>query len=261
MAPSFIPRSAWRRRLAYELIYLAFGFSRSGMFNVGFAPARQGILANPAFAVRPTQIELYAQMFDQVRWDAEQWRRSDWLELAAGCGGGLLYLHTQHAPRSGSGVELSHVAAWRARRLGLDVRQGDAARLPVESGRLDGIFCLDALGYFPPAAFTEAFRVLKPGGILLCGESFRGNPDAARDHYHRRAGAAGFELIGCHDASAGVRGAVLERSTSTLPIAFTLLPFIRDSLKEMLSHEGSRRLGQWCSGTMCFVITSFRRPD
>lgn len=261
MAPSFIPTSAWGRRLTYELIYLAFGFGRSGMFNVGFAPARQSILANPAFAVRPTQIELYAQMFDQVPWDADRWRRSDWLELAAGCGGGLRWLHTQHAPRSALGVEQSHVAAWRARRLGIDVRQGDAARLSMESARFDGIFCLDALGYLPAAALTEAFRVLKPGGTLLCGESFRGNPAAARDHYHRRASAAGFELTGCHDASAGVRRSLLERSSSAPPFARVLPPFIRDPLKETLSLDGSERLQLWHSGAMCFVIAAFRRPD
>jgi hypothetical protein len=52
------------------------------MFNVGFAPARQSIRKNPAFTVRPNQIELYAEMFDQVPWDADRWRRS-------GCGSAM----------------------------------------------------------------------------------------------------------------------------------------------------------------------------
>lgn len=260
MAPSFIPTSGWGQRLTYELIYLSFGFGRSGMFNVGFAPARQRILADRAFAVRPHQIELYAQMFDQVPWDADDWRRSDCLELGAGCGGGLLHLQTNHAPRSAMGVERSYVAARRARRLGIDVRQGDAARLAMESARFDVVFCLDALGYLPAAALTETLRVLKPGGILLCGESFRGTPEAAREHYRRRAGAAGFEFTGCRDVSAGVLRSLLERSSSA-SFAHGLPAFFRDRLKETLFLDGSDRLRLWQCGAMCFVITTFRRPD
>jgi SAM-dependent methyltransferase len=261
VASSFIPTSAWRRRLTYELIYLAFGFARSGMFNVGFAPARQSIAENPAFAVRPTQIELYAQLFDRVPWDADRWRRSDWLELAAGCGGGLLYLGTQHSPRSALGVELSHVAAWRGRRQGVDVRQGDATQLSLESGRFDGVVCLEAMVFLPETALMGAFRILKPGGILLCGESFAGNPETARDYYHRRARVAGFELTDCHDATAGVQRSLQERSSSTAPFVHMLPRFMRDPLKETLSLDGSDRLRHWSSGAMSFVITTFRRPD
>lgn len=261
MASSFIPASKWRRRLAYELIYLAFGFARSGMFNVGFSPARQSIVANPAFAVRPTQIELYAQMFDRVPWDADRWRRSDWLELGAGCGGGLLYLATQHSPRSAWGVEQSHVAAWRGRRQGADVRQGDAAQLSMEDGRFDGIVGLEAMPYLPDTALTRACRVLKPGGILLCGESVTGDPQAAREYNQTRARAAGFELTDCHDVTAGVRRSLQERSSTTAPFVHTLPRFMREPLKEMLSLDGSNRLRLWSSGAMSFVITTFRRPD
>lgn len=259
MAQSLIPTSAWGQRLTYELIYLSFGLRRPGMFNVGFAPARQSILANPAFAVRPNQIELYAEMFDQIPWDADQWRRSDCLELGAGCGGGLLYLNTHHAPRSSMGVEQSYVAAWRARRLGVDVRQGDAKRLPMESARFDCVFCLDALGYLPATALTEAFRALKPGGTLLCGESFGGTPEAAREHYHRLAGVAGFEFTSCRDASAGVRRSLLERS-SAAPFVLGLPALIRDRLKETLFLDGSERLRLWQSSAYSFVIVTFRRP-
>ncbi|NQW49749.1 MAG: class I SAM-dependent methyltransferase [Rhodospirillales bacterium] len=180
--------------------------------------------------------------------------------MGAGCGGGLLYQQTNHAPRSAIGVERSHVAASRARRLGVDVRQGDAARLSMESASFDGVFCLDALGYLPATALTEAFRFLKPGGSLLGRESFRGIPEAAGKHFRRRAGAAGFEFTGCFDASAGVRRSLLQRS-SAASFVLGLPAFIRDRLKETLFLDGSERLRLWQSGGMCFVIATFRRPN
>jgi len=260
MAQSLIPNTAWARRLIYELIYLSFGFKRTGMFNVGFAPARPDIRANPAFADRPNQIQLYAEMFDRLPWEADRWRRGDCLELAAGCGGGLLYLNTHHAPRTSIGVEQSNVAVWRARRLGVDVRQGDVARLAFEDGQFDCVFCADAVGYFPvAAALKEAFRVMRPGGYLLLAESLQGSPDAARDHFRRIGEAAGFDFLDCHDATDGVRRSLEEGGKSS---AFVLkLPGpLRDSLKETLFLEGSERLRLWQTGAYSFVVVTFRRP-
>jgi SAM-dependent methyltransferase len=260
MARSFIPNTAWARRLIYELIYLSFGFNRTGMFNVGFAPARPDIRANPAFADRPNQIQLYAEMFNRIPWEAERWRRSDCLELAAGCGGGLLYLNTHHAPRRSIGVEQSNVAAWRARRLGVDVRQGDVARLAFDDGRFDGVFCVDALGYFPvAAALKEAFRVMRPGGYFLLAETFHGSRDAARDHFRRIGEAAGFDFLGCHEATDGVRRSLLEGSKSPA-FVLTLPAPLRDRLRETLFLEGSERLRLWQTGAFSFVIVTFGRP-
>ena len=229
------------------------------MFNVGFAPVQPDILANPAFALRPSQIQLYAELFKQVPWSAEEWRRSECLELAAGCGGGLLYLNTQFAPQAATGIEQSYVASWRARRLGVDVRQGDAGRLPQKDRAFDGIFCIEALAIFPSTAFMEAFRVLKPGGYLLCGEVISGTPSSAWERFRRVGATAGFEFCDARDATDGVQRSLLERSKMT-PFLHWFPKFIRDRLKETFCLEGSERLHRWQSGALSFVLVTLRRP-
>ncbi len=251
--PSLIPRTPWARRLVYELIYIWPGVHRSGTFNPGFAPARPGIQSK--------QIQLYAELLDQIPPDAD-WRLFSCLELAAGCGGGLLYLKAHRAPKETIGIDHSHIAAWRSRQLGLDVRQGDAARLPFEEGRFDCVFCLDALNYFAVGpALQEAFRVLKPGGHLLLGEAFHGTVGAAGERFRRIGEAAGFELQHFRDVSGGVRRSIEENSASTGASFLRWLPaFIRNRLMETLSLEGSERLDLWRSGANCFVLAALKRP-
>ncbi len=261
MARSLIPNTTWSRRLIYELIYLSLGFNRTAVFNVGFAPAQPDIRANPAFADRPNQIQLYAEMFNQLPWEADHWRSSDCLELAAGCGAGLLYLNTRHAPRTSVGVEQSYVAAWRGRRLGVDVRPGDVARLSFADACFDCVFCVDALGYFPvAAALKEAFRVVRPGGYLLLGETFQGPPEEAQAHFRRIGEAAGFDFVHCRDATGGVRRSLLEGSKSSAFVR-SLPALLRNSLKETLFLEGSERLRLWQTGAFSSVIMTFTRSS
>lgn len=250
--PSLIPRTPWARRLVYELIYLWPGVHRWGTFNVGFGPTEPGIESR--------QIQLYAELFKQIPWDVPHWQRSSCLELAAGGGGGLLYLKAHRRPTETIGIDLSYVAAWRGRRLGVDVRQGDVVALPFEDRRFDCVFCTDALGYFPVAAvMKEAFRVLKPGGHLLLGEPFHGTPAAAEAHFRRIASDGGFEFRHFRDASDGVRRSIEAGSTGKQPASW-LPAAIRDGLKEMLSLEGSDRLQRWRSGAYSFAIVVFSRP-
>ena len=229
------------------------------MFNVGYAPVQPDVLTNSAFALRPGQIQLYAEMFKQIPWAADTWRRSECFELAAGCGGGLLYLNARFAPHAAAGIDQSYVAAWRARRLGVDVRQGNASRLPQEDEAFDLVFCADALNNFPVAGLKEAFRVLKPGGYLLCGESLNGSFEGVRESFRQFGASAGFELCNCRNATEGVRRSLLERSKMT-PFVRRLPGFIGDRLKETLFLEGSERLHLWQSGAMSFVMVVFRRP-
>jgi SAM-dependent methyltransferase len=48
-------------------------------------------------------------------------------------------------------------------------RQADALHLPFESGSFDAVVCQFGVMFFPdkPAAFSEARRVLRPGGVFL----------------------------------------------------------------------------------------------
>ena len=81
-----------------------------------------------------------------------------------GCGMG--YLHVCHP--NWHGIEYSSTAVKRAKKdFGrLNIVQGDARCLPLESGSVDFLFSFAALEHVPEVelAFYEIGRVLKPGG-------------------------------------------------------------------------------------------------
>jgi SAM-dependent methyltransferase len=53
-------------------------------------------------------------------------------------------------------------------RAGALAVNGDATRMPIGDGRLDGVISVEAAFHFPSRRrfFAEAFRVLRPGGVL-----------------------------------------------------------------------------------------------
>jgi SAM-dependent methyltransferase len=63
---------------------------------------------------------------------------------------------------------IDHAAAVGTQRA-VDWRQADAMRLPFEAGMFDAVVCQFGAMFFPDRAkaFSEARRVLKPGGVLL----------------------------------------------------------------------------------------------
>src|SRR5689334_7655644 len=112
---SFISRRPWLRRLTYELIYAAPPFGKATALNRGFAPVQTDLRDDPAFAHDPSQIQLYAELLDLMPFDATQWRSSSVLEVAAGCGGGLLYIRKRYRPARVAGLDQARFAARRAR--------------------------------------------------------------------------------------------------------------------------------------------------
>lgn len=168
--PSLIPRSVWARRLVYELVYAWPGSGHATTFNAGLVPVDRDILADSDLAQDASQIQLYAELLTLAKLDDEAWRHAAVVEVAAGCGGGLLYLSKRHTPREAIGIDISAVAARRGWRLGIDLRQGEATRLPFLDKHLDCVVCVEALNYFDQEVFAlEVRRVLKPSGRLAPG--------------------------------------------------------------------------------------------
>ncbi|TAJ85261.1 MAG: class I SAM-dependent methyltransferase [Reyranella sp.] len=254
-----IPQSPWARRLVYEMVYAWPGSRQATTFNVGLAPVDAEILTDPALAGDAFQLQLYAELFSLAGLDAEAWRRSAVIEVAAGCGGGLLYLSRRYRPRSAIGVDASAVAAWRGRRLGIDLRQSDATRLPFEDRRFDCLVCVDALNYFPEAEFmSEAIRVLKLSGRLLLADSSPTFADA-RARFQRLARLGGLAVDTLRDVSEGARRSLRERSPRAARAVAWVPPFLRRRVREMLSVEGSERYRRWQTGEHCFAMAVLSR--
>lgn len=103
-----------------------------------------------------------------------------WVDVGCGTGGPTCHLARRHPQVEIVGVNVSQaqlVRAWsRAARQGLvprvRFREGDAARMPLPSGRATGLLSIEAAFHFPDkAAFArEALRVLEPGGRLAVAD-------------------------------------------------------------------------------------------
>ena len=99
-----------------------------------------------------------------------------------GCGAGMDLLLAAQAvgPRGRAiGVDMTEAMAERARQgarvagmENVEVRLGDALTLPVESDSIDFVISNGVLNLTPDKreAFSEVFRILKPGGQFLYGD-------------------------------------------------------------------------------------------
>jgi ubiquinone/menaquinone biosynthesis C-methylase UbiE len=159
-------------------------------------------------------------------WLAER-ARGRVLEVAIGTGRSLPYYATDITL---TGIELSPqmlaIARGRAAELSIaaDLRQGDAANLPVDDRSADTVVCALSLCTIPDPerAIAEMNRVLAPGGRLLLFDHIgstwppvyalqwlaeRFTIRLAGEHFTRRqlpiVPAGGFEILETHRSKAG----------------------------------------------------------
>ncbi len=175
------------------------------------------------------------------------------LEVACGAGSGLGIWQGEPSQRvigldfTGAVLQVAQQAHGGA----LPLVQGDAQRLPVAAACVDTLLCFEALYYLADAgAFArEARRILRPGGLLLIGQSNPGwpgfVPGPLTTHYQtapelvsllRRAGFDTVRLYGAFPAARqGARDRAVRRARR-LVLRLGLLPThgpLADRLKRL----------------------------
>lgn len=91
--------------------------------------------------------------------------------LSVGCGSGLFeqLLRNEHGIDIRHGVEPAEGMARIAEKRGMTVRPGTAEQLPVDDAEFDTVIMNGTPGYVDDLkqAFSEAYRVLKAGGVIV----------------------------------------------------------------------------------------------
>jgi SAM-dependent methyltransferase len=142
--------------------------------------------------------------------------------LDVGCGTGVV-LRELKRWATPTGLDMSGLALGFCRQRSLDnLVEGDGSKLPFQERKFDAIIGLDIFEHIEDdaAAFAEAFRVLRPGGILVLSvpafRSLWGPHDVALMHHRRYRAPEVRRLL-------EAAGFVVRRSTYSV---FFLFPVI-----------------------------------
>jgi SAM-dependent methyltransferase len=137
-----------------------------GWLNLGLWEGDGSDPAEPALAVR----RLVTRMARDLR------PGGDVLDVGNGLAAQDAVIAEVASPRrmSALNITLSQLRAGRERLAVAGARpvNGDACRMPFASGSFDGVISVEAAFHFPsrPMFFAEAFRVLRPGGVLTISD-------------------------------------------------------------------------------------------
>jgi ubiquinone/menaquinone biosynthesis C-methylase UbiE len=179
-------------------------------------------------------------------------------------------------------ITLSQLRAGRDRLSSAGARgvNGDASRMPFAAGVVDGVISVEAAFHFPsrPAFFAEAFRVLRPGGVLTISDvPVKRFPSTPREIV---AGVAMLRLWGIRAGAAAtaaevasqVRAAGFDDVTTELAGERVIAPAFRAVGARLAAGEGdpARRFAAtamlheaevlWERGVLDYLFLTARKP-
>lgn len=224
--PSF-RRWAWQRWYQHIAKYHQTEWS---FMNYGFLPDDGSTMLQLDPADEPDRhcIQLYEAVVSGVDLSGK-----DVLEVGSGRGGGASFIAHYHSPATVHGVDFSSKAVKLCRQRhhasGLHFHHGYAESLPFDDDQFGVVINVESSHCYASADkfFSEARRVLKPGGYFLFAD-FRAVEEI--DLLNRQLEISGFETIDVSDITANVVSAMKA-----------------DSQRKQLLIQ--THVGSWLSGT------------
>ncbi|MBI5060474.1 class I SAM-dependent methyltransferase [candidate division KSB1 bacterium] len=117
---------------------------------------------------------------------SSQVRGRDVLDLGCGEGYGTSLLREAGFQTTGMDIDSEIVERARQKYSGEFV-QGDIRKLPLPDARFDSVVCFEVIEHIEldPRAFTEMFRVIKPGGrLIISTPNIKTYSEAGKNPYH-----------------------------------------------------------------------------
>jgi SAM-dependent methyltransferase len=250
---------------AYDDISLALPTRRRGgwrWLHAGVAPAEgpEEVIETPLRwgPVNADHARLTAELIGHTPLDG-----ADLVEVGCGRGGNLMACARWFDLRRCVGLDLSGAAvAAVADALGdrgVRAVHGDAEALPFTDDAVDALLCVESAGHYPNRLtfFSEAARIVRPGGWLLYAESL---DEPTLGAVQRALGHCGFDLT--FHADVGPRVRRHWASVSASPAGRRARAAMADDERDVVGPGGASELGRLLSdGQAGYHLMRWRRAD
>jgi SAM-dependent methyltransferase len=258
-----LQKATWRA--FYELASMRRGNPQTAMMNYGYAAVDEDGATSAVDSADHYGLQLYAAVAG-----AADLTGQDVLEVGCGRGGGAAFVFERFGPRSVTGLDLARQAVDRCRRrygrAGVSFVAGDAEQLPFADGWFDAVLSVESSHcYAHPARFwSEAHRVLRPGGRLLLADLRHTHLSAtsesalfARDDVaglRDQLAMAGFRTVEEQDITANVVHALeLDTPARRRRIERRVPRFLRSHVLTFAAIEGSPMYSAFADGELRYM--------